>query len=231
MYWKKFFLFSLMGLVILSGYIYISSLDWLRANFSQQHRVNGNNLSGVYDPKDERGVWQGQVAYSSENQDTEKLADKQVLGTNAENKRIEIDLTNQKLYAFEGNNKVYEFPISSGLYDWTPRGTFNIWIKLKYTKTEGGNRALSTYYTLPNVPYTMYFANGENPPWRGFGIHGAYWHNDFGRPKSHGCINMRPADAQVLYYWTQPDLQGKNSIRASNDNPGTKIIIYGKYAG
>ena len=96
---------------------------------------------------------------------------------------------------------------------------------------EGGNRALGTYYNLPNVPYTMYFANAEIPPWRGFGLHGAYWHNDFGRPKSHGCINMRPADAQVLYYWTQPDLQGKSSIRASNDNPGTQIIIYGKYAG
>src|SRR3989338_605001 len=174
MSFKKFFAFVFLGLMILTGYVYVSSLDWLRAKWSQQRPLNGDNLSGVYDPKDEQGVWQGQVAYSIEYQDTKKLADKLVLGTNAENKRIEIDLTNQKLYAFEGNNKIYEFPVSSGLYDWTPRGTFNIWIKLKYTKMEGGNRALGTYYNLPNVPYTMYFANAEIPPWRGFGIHGAY---------------------------------------------------------
>jgi len=95
----------------------------------------------------------------------------------------------------------------------------------------GGNQALGTYYNLPNVPYVMYFENEEIPAWRGFGIHGAYWHNDFGRPKSHGCINLRIPDSEKLYYWANPDLQGYTSIRSSADNPGTPIIIYGKYGG
>jgi len=128
-------------------------------------------------------------------------------------------------------NKVFEFPISSGLYNWTPTGEFWVWIKLRYTLMTGGNKALHTYYYLPNVPFTMYFENDNVSRTKGYGIHGAYWHNDFGRPKSHGCVNLRPEDAEKLYYWTEPNLNGKNSIRTTEDNPGTRIIIYGQYQG
>ncbi|OGG04790.1 hypothetical protein A2Z33_05760 [Candidatus Gottesmanbacteria bacterium RBG_16_52_11] len=151
-----------------------------------------------------------------------------ILGVSSNsNKRIEVDLTNQKLYAFEDNNKIYDFPISSGLYGRTPTGEFNIWIKLRYTRMQGGSRVLHTYYNLPNVPFTMYFANDQIPQSRGYGIHGAYWHNNFGHPMSHGCINMRIADAEKIYYWSEPNLNGKSSLRATEDNPGTHIIIYG----
>jgi lipoprotein-anchoring transpeptidase ErfK/SrfK len=150
-----------------------------------------------------------------------------VLGESSGPKRIEVDLTNQRLYTFEGDKMIHNFLVSTGKWGRTPPGTFNIWIKLRSTKMEGGSKALRTYYYLPNVPYVMYFYNAEIPKWRGYGIHGAYWHNNFGHPMSHGCINMKPEEAGIVYEWTQPDLQGKSSIYASEENPGTPITIYG----
>lgn len=143
-------------------------------------------------------------------------------------KRIEINLTNQTLLAYEGDQLVYNFLISSGKWGRTPTGVYQIWTKLRYTKMEGGSRALNTYYYLPNVPYVMYFYNDEIPKYRGYGLHGTYWHDNFGHPMSHGCINMRTEDAAKIFYWAKPDLNGHRSIYASQDNLGTQIIIYGK---
>lgn len=149
-----------------------------------------------------------------------------VLGdTTSDAKRIYVDLSKQRLYAFENNNLVYEFPISSGkLKTPTPTGDFRIWIKLRYTKMEGGSG--SDYYNLPNVPYTMYFYNDKVPKYRGYGIHGAYWHNNFGNPMSHGCVNMKEADVAQLYAWANPPSL-KNVTYATKENPGTRITIYG----
>jgi len=64
---------------------------------------------------------------------------------------------------------------------------------------------------------------------RGYAIHGAYWHNDFGRPKSHGCVNMAIPDSEKLFYWANPPTPAGTSVtRASQDNPGTKIVIHGQ---
>lgn len=110
-------------------------------------------------------------------------------------KKVEVDLTHQRLYAFEGERKMYDFPISSGKPWWpTPTGTFKPWTKLRYDRMIGGSRALGTYYDLPNVPYVVYF-------YKGYAIHGAYWHNNFGVPMSHGCVNVSPADMSLLYPW------------------------------
>ena len=49
-------------------------------------------------------------------------------------------------------------------------------------------------YNLPNVPWTMYFHGG-------YAIHGTYWHNNFGRPMSHGCVNMKTPEAKILFQW------------------------------
>jgi len=151
-----------------------------------------------------------------------------ILGQTTANKRIEIDLTNQRLYAYEDNNLVYNFLISSGKWARTPTGTFQIWTKLRYSKMEGGSKAINTYYYLPNVPFTMYFYNDATPKSRGFSLHGTYWHSNFGHPMSHGCINMKTEEAEQIYYWALPDLQGKKSIYASADNPGTPVTIYGE---
>lgn len=107
---------------------------------------------------------------------------------------IEVNLTQQRLYAWEGNNQVYSFLISSGKWAPTPTGNFAIWTKLTSTTMAGGSRALGTYYYLPNVPCTMYF-------YKGYGLHGTYWHNNFGQPMSHGCVNMRTSEACTLFNW------------------------------
>lgn len=91
---------------------------------------------------------------------------------------------------------------------------------------KGGSKLLGTYYDLPNVPNTMYFYNAQIPKSRGYGIHGAYWHNNFGHPMSHGCINLSIPDSKTLYDWATP-VWTANTTLASSDNPGTAIKIYG----
>ena len=150
-----------------------------------------------------------------------------VLGVSADGERyIEVDLSEQKLKAWDGGSLFLETPVSSGLPWWpTPQGEFRIWVKLRYTRMEGGEGKY--YYNLPNVPFTMYFSNDQIPSWRGYGLHGAYWHNDFGRQRSHGCVNLPIPIAEKLYYWVTPTLpEGKNSVFASDSNLGTRIIIH-----
>lgn len=153
-----------------------------------------------------------------------------VLGAFSGDKHIEVDLTNQKVYAFEGNTKVYDFTVSTGKWAPTPTGEFTIWAKVRSTKMEGGNKAWSTYYYLPNVPYVMFFYNNDIAKMRGFSLHGTYWHNNFGHPMSHGCVNMKIEDAKILYEWADPPVTNPNawSTLADASNPGTKIIIYGE---
>jgi hypothetical protein len=144
-----------------------------------------------------------------------------VLGeTTAEEKWIEVDLSDQKLTAWQGNEKFLETLVSTGKWGRTPVGDFRIWSKFKYTKMSGGSKALNTYYNLPNVPYTMYF-------YKDFGLHGTYWHNNFGVPMSHGCVNLPTIMAEKLFYWTTPVLaEGKNSVIASQKNPGTRVVVH-----
>jgi len=104
-------------------------------------------------------------------------------------KWIEVDLSQQRLYAHEYDNVVFTTRISSGVAGHrTPIGRFRIWAKVRSQTMSGPG------YRLPNVQWVMYFA-GENA------IHGTYWHNNFGRPMSHGCINATNQAAQWLYNW------------------------------
>jgi len=140
----------------------------------------------------------------------------------ADEKWIEVDVTNQRILAHEGDQVVYNFPISSGM-PWTPTvvGTFRIWSKLRFTRMAGG-WSIGDPYDLPNVPYTMYY-------YKGYAIHGAYWHNDFGRPKSHGCVNMAIPDSEKLYYWANPPTPpGSWGARSTPENPGTKVVVHGQ---
>jgi len=107
-------------------------------------------------------------------------------------KHIYVDLSAQKLYAFQGGTPIMETLISSGLWGRTPIGNFNIQSKFRATRMAGGRG--SDAYDLPNVPHTMFFYGD-------FGLHGAYWHNNFGHPMSHGCVNMRLIDARDLFNW------------------------------
>lgn len=217
---KKFlFVLAIVSLGYYSG-------NRLPSYFSTQNFLDLTSLTGEFDRTNMQGEYAGKPVLSRFTPSLQQRAN--VLGENTSNKRIEVDLTNQRLYAYEGDRKIYDFLISSGLWGKTPTGIFTIWTKLRYVNMKGGNKALNTYYYLPNVPFVMFFANDDIPPSRGFGLHGTYWHSNFGHPMSHGCINMKTEEAQQIYYWATPELRdGKQSVRTTDDNPGTQIIIYG----
>ncbi|HQY92540.1 LysM peptidoglycan-binding domain-containing protein [Caldilinea sp.] len=102
---------------------------------------------------------------------------------------VEVDLTNQTLTAWQGDVPVMFTAISSGRANTpTVTGRFTIGNKYKAQRMTGPG------YDLPNVPWVMYFHQG-------YAIHGAYWHNNFGAPMSHGCVNMRSNEAEMLYNW------------------------------
>ncbi len=147
----------------------------------------------------------------------------QVLGTTnaaGEEKWIEVDLATQTLRAWEGNKKVMEFAISSGKWGPTPTGTFNIWYKTRYQSMVGGSKELGTYYNLPNVPNNMFF-------YQGYALHGAYWHNNFGHPMSHGCVNEPLANAAQIFEWAGPVVPaGQNAVRSTPENPGTRVFVH-----
>jgi lipoprotein-anchoring transpeptidase ErfK/SrfK len=181
-------------------------------------------------PKDETGaIFHGQPVIAPP---VKELSDvSRVLGdaTDADQKRIEVDLTNQKVYAFDGDKKVHEFIVSTGKWGRTPTGEFRIWTKVKSTRMSGGNPADGTYYNLPNVPWVMFFANDQVSKSTGFSFHGTYWHHNFGHPMSHGCVNLESADAKTLFEWATPTVSNDKawSTPATDDNPGTRVIIYG----
>ncbi|MGC8837757.1 MAG: LysM peptidoglycan-binding domain-containing protein [Anaerolineae bacterium] len=104
-------------------------------------------------------------------------------------KWIEVDLSSQTLTAYAGGTPVFSAVISTGLPRTpTVTGEFRIYAKYRSAPMSGPG------YYLPNVPYIMYF-------YRGYALHGTYWHNNFGQPMSHGCVNLRTSDAEWLYNW------------------------------
>lgn len=146
-----------------------------------------------------------------------------VLGTKTESgteKWIEVSLDDQKLRAWEGDKVVMEFPISSGLWAPTPKGDFSIWYKTRFQRMKGGSKAMGTFYDLPNVPNNMFF-------YQGYAIHGAYWHNNFGKPMSHGCVNSPLASAAQIFEWAGPVVPPNiNAVRATAQNPGTRVFVH-----
>jgi hypothetical protein len=197
-------------------------VSYLKENLKCANTISCiKDLSGKYE-KTNVGSYMGETIVGP----VENMKpDVRVLGdTSGVDKHIYVDLTNQYLYATENGNTVFGFPISSGLTNPTPTGDFHIWIKLKYTRMKGGIGR--TYYNLPNVPYTMYFYNDQVPKSMGYGLHGAYWHNNFGHPMSHGCVNISPENAKILYDWANPATAG-SVTRATDDNEGTAITIFG----
>lgn len=182
-----------------------------------------NDLSGKYDPTTTKAIWMARnVATPTE---LAQSQEEQVLGqSTGENKHIYVDLTNQHLYAYQNSKLVMDFPVSTGKWRITPTGDYKIWIKLRYTRMTGGEGA--DYYDLPNVPYVMFFYNNDVPEAAGFSLHGAYWHNNFGHPMSHGCVNISPENAGKLFAWADPPTNGP-STPTTSDSPGTLVTIYG----
>ena len=100
---------------------------------------------------------------------------------------IDVDLSSQRTYAYQGNTLINSFIVSTGTWRYpTVKGTYKIYVKYRRADMSGPG------YYLADVPYVMYF-------YKGYGLHGTYWHNNFGRPMSHGCINLTPKNAKWLY--------------------------------
>lgn len=142
-------------------------------------------------------------------------------------KWIDVDLTRQALVAFEGTKPVFATLISSGRrnpgdkeHDFpTPTGTFHIREK-HVTTTMDGDVAADGPYSIEDVPWVMYFQGS-------YALHGAFWHDAFGRVRSHGCVNMAPEDARTLFAWADPQLPAAwHGVFAKDEKSGTRIVIH-----
>jgi lipoprotein-anchoring transpeptidase ErfK/SrfK len=102
---------------------------------------------------------------------------------------IDVNLSEQRVYAYEGDVVVNSFLVSTGVAETpTVTGEYQIYVKVRIQDMSGPG------YYLPDVPWVMYF-------YEEYGFHGTYWHNNFGTPMSRGCVNMRIDDAAWLYDW------------------------------
>jgi hypothetical protein len=131
-------------------------------------------------------------------------------GVPAEAKRIEVSLAEQIMKCFEGNTVVFSARVSTGAKEGkkdfsTPAGAYTTFRKKGSRHMSAGN--LASGYDLPGVPWVSYITQ------EGISFHGTYWHNDFGTPRSHGCINMTPSGAKWLFRWI-PSGRADRSRRA-----------------
>jgi lipoprotein-anchoring transpeptidase ErfK/SrfK len=127
------------------------------------------------------------------------------INPDAQNKKIVVDVNHQTLVCYEGNQEVYYCQVSTGaLYDrngtrveeWaTPPGPHPISRKLVSIHMAGGG--LDTGWDTPGIGWTSLFSEGA-------AIHSTFWHNAFGTPKSHGCVNCKPEDSKWIFRWTMP---------------------------
>ena len=132
---------------------------------------------------------------------------------------VHVDLSDQTLVAYEGDRPVFTTMVSTGREGFeTPVGTFRVQSKHVSTTMEdieGGAEA----YSIEDVPWTMYFEGS-------YALHGAFWHDAFGRVRSHGCVNLAPADARWLFQWSWPMLPpGWHGVLSGPGRPGTFVHI------
>lgn len=145
---------------------------------------------------------------------------------------IDVDLSHQVLVAYDWNRPRYVTLVSTGrsrtpspeLDYRTPRGLHRIRGK-HLTSTMDNDEPGEPPYSLEDVPYVMYFKGA-------YAFHSAFWHDRFGRPRSHGCINLSPQDAKWLYNWAGPDLPATwHGGSATAENPGTWVYVHGETPG
>jgi len=142
-------------------------------------------------------------------------------------KWIDVNLASQTLVAFEGDKPVYATLLSSGKHNdddpeknhRTPSGDFRIREK-HVSATMDDDGASDGTYSIEDVPWIMYFHGG-------YALHGAFWHSQWGHERSHGCINLTPTDARILFGWVGPTLpEGWHGVHATDSNPGTRVIVH-----
>ena len=136
-------------------------------------------------------------------------------------KWIDVDLSEQRVVAYEGGQAVRAFIVSTGLPATpTVQGQFRIRMKVR-SQTMAGGSAQYGYYNLPNVEWVQYF-------YADYAFHGTYWHNNFGQPMSHGCVNMTNDDARWLFEWAGPTWQAAGPVWQKPTDPslGTLVVVH-----
>ncbi len=139
-----------------------------------------------------------------------------------EDKKLVVDLTQQTLTVYLGERVVTTLRVSTGVRldeggFATPRGAYRIARKRPCRHMYAPPSEFGTGFDLPGVPWVSYFTSD------GVAFHGTYWHNDFGVPHSHGCINMSPQAAKWLYRWTTPAVPPEHYFYA--DIQGTRVVV------
>jgi hypothetical protein len=134
-------------------------------------------------------------------------------------KFIHVDLPTQFVTAFEGDTMVFSSRCSSGSKGTTtPTGDFSTYHKGPSVHMDNQDEDVKNHYDLPGVPWTSYFTSEAHA------FHGTYWHNDYGRPRSHGCVNLPSADAKWIYRWTRPNVPvGEDYLHLPGE--GTRVQI------
>jgi hypothetical protein len=132
---------------------------------------------------------------------------------------IHVNLAQQSLVAYDGQRPVFATLVSTGKPGFeTPPGVYRIYAK-HVSATMDGTAGSDETYSIEDVPWTMYFQGS-------YALHAAFWHDHFGNVRSHGCINLAPADARWLFRWTTPVLpSGWHGVLANRDNPGTWLAV------
>jgi hypothetical protein len=140
-------------------------------------------------------------------------------GVAADERWVHVDLSEQTLVAYEGDRPVFGTLVSTGRAGFeTPTGTFRIQSKHVSTTMDDTESATEAY-SIEDVPWTMYFEGS-------YALHGAFWHDSFGHVRSHGCVNLAPADARWIFQWTAPTLPpGWHGVIATARRPGTAVHV------
>lgn len=144
-----------------------------------------------------------------------------------ENKRVEVDLTHQTMSCFEGDQEVFFCRVSTGgkysqdgspRNDWaTPIGRHTIWRKLVSLHMSGGTTGGG--WDLPGIGWTVLFSG------QGMAIHSTFWHNSYGIPRSHGCVNASPDDAKWVFRWTLPEVSFEPGEITISGEGSTRVIV------
>ena len=144
-----------------------------------------------------------------------------------EEKLVVVDVTYQTMACYEGNHEVYFCPVSTGPKiastdseggKWaTPPGKHSIWRKLVSIHMTGGTAGGG--YDLPGIGWTTLFAS------KGMAIHSTFWHNSFGVPMSHGCVNATPEDARWIFRWTSPQVPYETGDITISGQGSTKVLV------
>ncbi|HLV68974.1 MAG TPA: L,D-transpeptidase [Polyangiaceae bacterium] len=141
---------------------------------------------------------------------------------------IDVNLATQTVVAFVGETPVYATLISSGRESKikekdhrTPVGEWRIGVKHVTTTMDGdGTAAGDLPYSIEDVPYAMYY-------YKAYALHGAFWHDNYGTQRSHGCVNLSPLDSKYLFFFADPPVPpGFHGAWATVERPGSRVVVH-----